>query len=163
RATTVACAPTGPVRAADVDPKMPTVGMPSAAATCIAPESLPANALATESNATSSPTLVSPATTSAPARLAAPTPSPPPPPRAPPAARARAGGAAKPALGAVRGRKRVDERPPARRRPLLRGAVGRRRRERDERAARPAASRREPFAHARARRLVHVERHDAGS
>ena len=63
--------PSGLVRSGDVEPKMPTVGRPSAPATCMAPESLPAKASASARSATSSPTDVSPAATSAPARHAA--------------------------------------------------------------------------------------------
>ncbi len=50
---------------------MPTVGIPSAPATCIAPELFPANPAHWESSATRSPTSVSPAATSPPDRLAA--------------------------------------------------------------------------------------------
>ena len=50
----------GPVRSGLVEPKIATVGMPSAPARCIQPESLPRNAEEIESKAISSPMLVSP-------------------------------------------------------------------------------------------------------
>jgi hypothetical protein len=122
------------------------VGSPSAPATCMAPESLRRTLSASARSATSSPTDVSPAATSAPRGT-----------RTRPRGSARAPTARRPGPTRRRAPPAGRRAPPSVRRHFLRGPVGGAGRERDQPSL-PAAARAEPLLHARAMRRMHVGR-----